>query len=268
MELLKQCDVVVTNPPFSLFREYVAQLIEYDKRFIIIGNQNAITYKEIFPLLKDNKMWLGYGFNAGNAYFRVIRENAENYANGVYDASTGLVKFRNCVWFTNIDTKKRHERLLLYKSYNPEEYPKYDNYDAINVNKVSEIPANYSGYMGVPITFMDKYNPEQFEIKGCTESEGRGFSDGLWIESSGVMQPMVDGKRIYKRIFIKKKPETPRRKMTDEEIDKFLEEYRANPNMEGVMVICTLYDEDYIRKNGGKIPSDTDNTEHKHTDTP
>ncbi|MBQ9773859.1 MAG: adenine-specific methyltransferase EcoRI family protein [Clostridia bacterium] len=205
VKLLKQADIVATNPPFSLFREYVSQLIEYDKKFIIIGNQNAITYKEIFPLLKDNKMWLGYGFHAGNAYFRIVEKNGNQYANGVYNSETGLVKFRNCVWFTNVDIDKRHEHLLLYKQYTPEEYPRYDNYDAINVDKVSEIPMDYDGVMGVPITFIDKYNPEQFEILGCTESEGKGFSNGLWKEESKVAQPLINRQRVYKRIFIRKK---------------------------------------------------------------
>lgn len=163
VELLKESDIVVTNPPFSLFREYVAQLVEYDKKFIIIGSKNAITYKEIFRLIRDNKVWLGYGFLNGNAYFRTPTTSRE-YANGVYDENTGLVKFRNCGWFTNIDIEKRHEWLLLYKNYNPEEYLKYDNYDAINVDKTADIPYDYDGAMGVPITFLDKYNPEQFEI--------------------------------------------------------------------------------------------------------
>ena len=162
IELLKEADIVVTNPPFSLFREYIAQLIGFQKKFIIIGTQNAITYKEIFPLIKDNKLWLGYGFRGGNAYFSI--RNQKEYADGVYDKDTGLVKFRNCCWFTNLDVSKRHEELILYKSYNPIEYPKYDNYDAINVNKVAEIPIDYDGVMGVPITFLQSYNPEQFEI--------------------------------------------------------------------------------------------------------
>ena len=161
---MKKADIVVTNPPFSLFREYVAQLIEYDKKFIIIGNQNALTYKEIFPLFKEDKMWLGYGFKGGNAYFAIPNQETSRFANGVYNAETGLVKFRNCAWFTNLDIDKRHEEMTLYKSYNPEEYPKYDNYDAIEVSKTAEIPCDYKGVMGVPITFMDKYNPDQFEI--------------------------------------------------------------------------------------------------------
>lgn len=194
IELLKQADIVCTNPPFSLFREYVAQLIAFDKKFLIIGNQNAITYKEIFPLIKENKIWLGFGFNAGNAFFRIPTEKNPQYAAGVFNEETGLVKFRNCHWFTNLDHKKRHEELVLYKSYTPEEYPKYDNYDAINVDKTADIPCDYDGVMGVPITFLDKYSPEQFEIVGNEYSlnieKGRGY---------------VNGKRMYGRIFIRRK---------------------------------------------------------------
>ncbi len=166
IELLKQADIVVTNPPFSLFREYVAQLIEYDKRFVIIGSYNAVTYKEIFKLIKENKIWLGYGFKAGNAYFKVA--SPREFAKGVFDERTGLVKFRNVTWFTNLDYEERHEDLILYKTYTPEAYTKYDNYDAIEVSKTKEIPMDYSGAMGVPITFLDKYNPDQFYILGIT----------------------------------------------------------------------------------------------------
>lgn len=161
--LLREADVVVTNPPFSLFREYVSQLMDYGKRFLIIGPQNAITYKEIFPLIKDNKIWLGYGFNAGNAYFKVP-DNKQTYAAGVYDEEKKLVKFRNCHWYTNLEIPKRHDELDLFCRYSPEDYPKYDNYDAIEVSKTANIPYDYDGVMGVPITFLDKYNPEQFEI--------------------------------------------------------------------------------------------------------
>ena len=164
IELLKEADLIVTNPPFSLFREYVAQLMEYDKKFIIIGNKNAITYREIFPLLKDNKMWLGNGFKAGNAYFRV--KDGSGYAKGVYDPETKLVKFRNCCWFTNLDHNKRHEKIDLVEKYSSEKYLNYDNYNAINVDKVLDIPCDYAETMGVPITFLDKYNPEQFKILG------------------------------------------------------------------------------------------------------
>lgn len=156
VNLLKEADIVVTNPPFSLFREYVAQLIAYDKKFLIIGNKNAITYKEIFPLLKDNKMWLGYE-----------SPNEFKDKNGqITKQINGLTR-----WFTNLDVKKRHETLRLYKTYTPEEFPKYDNYDAINVDKVSDIPYDYTGVMGVPITFLDKYNPEQFEIVAFRKGE-------------------------------------------------------------------------------------------------
>lgn len=172
VEILKEADIVVTNPPFSLFREFVAQLVEYNKKFIIVGNQNAITYKEFFPLIQNNKIWLGNGFRGGNAYFAVPKE--VHYASGVYNEETGLVKFRNCCWFTNLDIKKRHEKLELYKKYTPEEYPHYDNYDAINVDKTADIPEDYEGVMGVPITFLDKYNPDQFEIIGMAK---RGAGD-------------------------------------------------------------------------------------------
>ena len=143
LNLLDECDIVVTNPPFSLFREYIAVLMEHEKKFLIIGNRNALTYKEIFPLIRDDKLWLGNGFRNGNAYFR-IPENADTsgYAKGVYDDTTKLVKFRNCVWFTNMDLAKRHEKLVLWKKYTPKDYPKYDNYLAWNVNKVSKIPCN------------------------------------------------------------------------------------------------------------------------------
>ena len=170
IELLKQADIVVTNPPFSLFREYVAQLIAYDKKFLIIGNKNAITYKEIFPLIKENRIWVGFQPMSVDMLFDIPKEQQEellkNSKNGSkYRIVNGVVKGRSAsIWFTNIEHSKRHEELPLYKRYNPEEYPKYDNYDAINVDKVNEIPCDYYGVMGVPITFLDKYNPEQFEI--------------------------------------------------------------------------------------------------------
>ena len=203
--LLKEADVVVTNPPFSLFREYVAQLIEYKKKFLIIGSVNAITYKEIFPLLKDDKIWLGYGFAGGNAYFKVHNSQAQKYVEGVYNEETKCVKFRNCHWFTNLDMSKRHESLFLFKEYDQQRYPKYDNYKAIEVSKTADIPCNYDEVMGVPVTFLDKHNPDQFEIVGATESEGKGFSNGLWQSESKVAQPLVMGERKYKRIFIKKR---------------------------------------------------------------
>lgn len=202
VEILKSCDIVVTNPPFSLFREYVAQLMEYEKKFVIVGNQNAITYKEIFPLIKEDKIWLGNGFKGNAAHF--INKHYEDYATAS-DHREGMIRVSGVTWFTNLDISKRHEELLLYKTYNPEEYPTYDNYNAIEVSKTKDIPMDYEGVMGVPITFMDKYNPEQFDIVGATESEGKGFSNGLWIEESKVAQPLVNQKRVYKRIFIKHK---------------------------------------------------------------
>ena len=163
VELLKEADIIITNPPFSLFREYVAQLIEHDKNFIIIGHQNAITYKEIFKLIKEDKIWLGYGFKGGAAHF--INEHYEDYASAG-DHKEGMIRVSGVNWFTNLETEKRHEDLTLYKTYygNESEYPKYDNYDAINVDKTKDIPMDYKGEIGVPITFMDKYNPDQFEI--------------------------------------------------------------------------------------------------------
>jgi hypothetical protein len=163
IDLLKEADIVVTNPPFSLFREYVAQLIEYDKKFIIVGHQNAISYKEIFKLMKENKVWLGYGFKGGAAHF--INTHYEDYATAG-NHKDGMIRVSGVHWFTNLDISKRHEDLILYKPYTTEEYPTYENFNAINVNKTKDIPINYKGFMGVPITFLDKYNPDQFELIG------------------------------------------------------------------------------------------------------
>jgi len=201
IEILKEADIVVTNPPFSLFREYVAQLIAYDKKFLIIGSKNAITYKEIFKLIKENKIWLGYGFVKGDAYFSV--KNPRDFASGVYNPKTGLVHFRNVGWFTNLDFKKRHEDLILYKKYDHINYPKYDNYDAIEVSKVADIPIDYDGAMGVPITFLDKYNPDQFELVGMAEDNGKGFSGGIWDGKNPHC--VINDKIMFKRIFIKRK---------------------------------------------------------------
>lgn len=169
VELLKEADIVVTNPPFSLFREYVAQLIEYNKKFVIIGNINAVTYKEIFPLLKGNKMWAGSSFNKTMEF--VMSDEYILKGKAYIDRQGKKHGFVPAVcWYTNLDINKRHEDLILYKSYTPCEYPKYDNYDAINVDKVAEIPMDYNGIMGVPITFLDKYNPNQFQIIGLLNS--------------------------------------------------------------------------------------------------
>lgn len=145
IELLKQADIVITNPPFSLFREYIAQLMQYNKKFIIVGHQNALTYREVFPLIKENKIWLGYGFKGGAAHF--INNSYEDYATSS-NHKEGMIRVSGVVWFTNLDILKRHEELILYKKYTPEEYPKYDNYDAINVDKTDEIPMDYDGVMG------------------------------------------------------------------------------------------------------------------------
>ncbi len=202
ISLLTQADIVVTNPPFSLFREYVSQLIEYDKKFLIIGGQNALTYKEIFALMKDNKMWLGYNF--GNMEFKVpdyyepketrfwIDENNQKWR------SLG-----NICWFTNLDHTKRHEDIILYKNFVEDEYPKYDFYDAVNVNKVAEIPNDYKGIMGVPITFMDKYNPDQFEILGFMNTGEE--NKGIRYNGTPHGRPTVNGKEIYFRILLRNK---------------------------------------------------------------
>lgn len=165
ISMLKEADILVTNPPFSLFREYVAQLIKYNKKFLILGSQNAITFKDIFKLMKENVIWLGYKVGA----FRF--EVPNDYATGnleIGEDGKKYAKLGNIAWFTNLETTKRYEPLILHKSYTPKDYPKYDNYDAINVNRIIDIPIDYFEPMGVPITFMDKYNPEQFEILGIT----------------------------------------------------------------------------------------------------
>lgn len=172
IEILKEADIVITNPPFSLFREYMAQLIEYEKKFLIIGNPNALHYKEIFPLVKDNKVWVGYKSMSSDMLFNVSPEFAEwlvaNKKKGSgYRIVNGEVKGRSqAIWLTNLDIDKRHENLILYKTYNAAEYPKYENYNAINVDRVSDIPMDYFDEMGVPDSFIEHYNPEQFEIIG------------------------------------------------------------------------------------------------------
>lgn len=167
IELLKEADIVVTNPPFSLFREYVEQLVQYDKKFLIIGNVNSVTYKDFFSLIKQNKVWIGASIHSGDREFQVPNDYPLNAAGfRIDDKGNKFIRVKGVRWFTNLDYLQRHEELILYKTYNLEEYPKYDNYDAINVNKTADIPCDYDGAMGVPITFLDKYNPEQFEIIG------------------------------------------------------------------------------------------------------
>lgn len=195
IKLLKQADIVCTNPPFSLFREYVAQLIEYKKKFLIIGNKNAISYKETFTLIKENKLWAGVRSFSGGMWF-IVNSDSENF-----DKIEDGIKYKNvpAIWLTNLDHNKRHEKLPLYKTYknNKTDYPKYDNYNAINVNKTADIPMDYDGVMGVPITFLDKYNPEQFEIISDSRyHDGHDFADDINI---------VNGKLLYRRILIRKK---------------------------------------------------------------
>jgi hypothetical protein len=201
IELLKQADIVVTNPPFSLFREYVAQLVEYKKKFLILGDQNAITYKEIFKLIKENKLWLGYD-NGGTKWFQVPMdydiptESRKKIVNGIKYFSMGRI-----LWYTNLDTTKRHEELTLYKKYTPKEYPKYDNYDAIEVSRYADIPMDYDGVMGVPITFLDKYNPDQFEILAKTNNREHA---GKYLLGDNPTA-MIKGKKLYHRILIRNK---------------------------------------------------------------
>lgn len=182
IELLKEADIVVTNPPFSLFREYVAQLVAYDKKFIIIGNQNAITYKEIFPLFKENRLWLGYGFKGNVGFF--INTHYEDYAKSSQHKE-GMIRVSGVMWYTNLDIDKRHENLVLYRSFSMDEYPHYSNYDAVDVRKTADIPFDYYGVMGVPVTFMDKFNPEQFEIIGCADYTGKYGSDDIGVSRIG-----------------------------------------------------------------------------------
>ena len=202
---LKQADIVVTNPPFSLFREYLAQLIENNKQFMILGQQNAITYKEVFPLLKDEIVWLGVN-NGGDKWFRVP-DHYKNTAAGHSKWENGVQyhKHRSVNWFTNLDHAKRHEELILYRKYSPEEYSHYDNYDAINVDKVAHIPCDWDGPMGVPITFLDKHNPDQFEILSANDlrsTESVPFKEhGLIKDKDGT----IDGRPKYVRIVILRK---------------------------------------------------------------
>ncbi len=194
-EIMQSADVIVTNPPFSLFREYVAQIIEHGKHMIIIGNQNAITYREILPLFIDNKLWLGY--NSGHYWFRVPDDyEAKNTDFKIDEDGTKWRRMGNICWFTNIDIEKRHENMTLFRNYTPEKYPKYDNYDCINVDKTVDIPCDYFGVMGVPITFIDKHNPEQFELVGDSRyHDGNDFSDDINV---------INGKTLYRRLLIKR----------------------------------------------------------------
>ena len=203
--LLEEADVVVTNPPFSLFREYVGQLMEHDKKFLIIGNHNAITYKEIFSLIKDNQLWLGHShpvaFRVPDHYeMRTVRSWRDEEGNNW--RSLG-----NACWFTNLDIAKRHEKLIAFQHFDEQQHPSYDNYDAVEVSKVASIPVDYDGIMGVPITFLNSYNPDQFTILGTSD---RGGDDVKEIEAIRLTEKkldscFVDGQKVYKRLFIKRK---------------------------------------------------------------
>ena len=201
IELLQQTDIVVTNPPFSLFREYIEQLMQYDKKFIIIGNKNAITYKDTFKYIAQNRLWVGVTPMSKEIYFTVPQSYIDEALCKRKDRS--IVKINNqyvarsqSIWYTNLDYPQRHEEMVLYKHYCPEEYPKYDNYDAINVDKTTDIPCDYDGVMGVPITFMDKYSPEQFEILGIANS-------ARWI--GWECYTIINGNKLYNRILIRRK---------------------------------------------------------------
>lgn len=211
IELLNQADIVVTNPPFSLFREYLGQLVEHGQKFLILANQNAVTYKEVFQLIQENKVWLGY--NSGDMSFRVpIYYEPRETRFWVDEHGQKWRSFGNMCWFTNLDIAKRHEDLILYRTYNPHDYPKYANFDGIEVGRVADIPMNYGGAMGVPITFLDKYNPDQFEILGNSRELGTPMA---MIAEKGTYQqggprfylPNGDGtfRRMYDRIVIRNK---------------------------------------------------------------
>ncbi len=207
IELLKQADIVVTNPPFSLFREYVAQLIQYKKFFVILGNKNAITYKEVFPLIMKNKIGVGYTPMGKNLLFTFPEKYKQDFLNN----SDGGSRYRivdnkmlaqtAAIWYTNIPLKKQNEGINLVQEYSPEKYPHYDNYDAIEVSKTAQIPCNYFGVMGVPITFLDKYNPAQFEILGCTAVYG---DCGVHVDGTS-WNAQINGKKVYKRLFIRRR---------------------------------------------------------------
>ena len=215
LALMDEADIVVTNPPFSLFRQYVDTLMQHDKKFVIIGNQNAITYKEVFQLLMHDRMWLGA---TAPKEFIIPADTGDRKNTYVREDGVIVAKFGNVCWFTNLDLKKRHEELILVKRYDPNSYPKYENYDAINVNKAVDIPCDYAGVMGVPITFMDKYSPDQFEILMMANGNARTNTEPEVLQSVNYV-PMadkgglgiVDGKLTYARILVRNKhPEAPK----------------------------------------------------------
>ena len=208
IELLRQADIVCTNPPFSLFRQYISQLIEYKKKFLIIGNMNAISYIDVFPLIKENKVWLGPSIHSGDREFGVPQHYPLTAATSRIDENGNkFIRVKGVRWFTNLDHAKRHEELILYKRYSPELYPHYDNYDAIEVSKTREIPMDYEGVMGVPITFLDKYNPDQFEIVGSDYEVKLGLCPQLINPNyvGKLDRGYINGKRMYARLMIKRR---------------------------------------------------------------
>ena len=213
IELLKEADIVVTNPPFSLFREYIGQLMQYEKKFVIIGHQNAITYKEVFPLLQSNQVWLGYGFKGAAAHFTSPYDDIATAG----DHKKDMIRVSGVNWFTNLEIPKRNEDLDLIRNYSSEEYPAFDNYNAINVGRTQDIPCDYPGIMGVPITFLDKYNPNQFEIVWQASGNTRASAPSDVLKEVGYKAHpedrggcgVIKGKRQYSRILIRNKhPQT------------------------------------------------------------
>lgn len=213
VRLLEQADIVVTNPPFSLFRQFLAQLVEHQKHFLILGNVNAITYKEVFTMIQDNQVWLGPSIRSGDREFGVPPDYPLNAAgHRVDDQGNKFIRVKGVRWFTNLDFKERHEDMILFRSYNPEEYPTYANFEAIEVGQTKNIPMDYKGAMGVPVTFLDKFNPDQFEILGSSRTLGRPMSE---IAPRGSFSPggprfyltTGDGayRRLYDRLVIKNK---------------------------------------------------------------
>jgi len=205
IELLMQADIVVTNPPFSLFREYITQLFAFQKKLLILGNVNAITYKEVFPLIQENKLWLGASIHSGDREFGVPEDYPlESTGHRIDSQGRRFIRVKGVRWFTNLDYNERHEELILYKNYNPEDNPRYDNYDAIEVGKTGDIPMDYDGLMGVPITFLDKYNPAQFEIVGCSDN-GAVPDQYKLPHFKKHNEPFINGQKVYKRIFIRRR---------------------------------------------------------------
>lgn len=207
LDLLDESDIVVTNPPFSLFREYVAILMEHKKKFLIIGNMNALTYKEIFPLIRDNELWYGASIHSGDRKFYVPDNYPLEAAGcGVDEEGKRYIRVKGVRWYTNMDYSARHEELKLWKTYNDSDFPKYENYDAININKYSEIPVDYDGIMGVPITILDFYCPEQFDILGISASwDETDIMKRIKLSETHRHGPIMNGKEMYRRIFIRKK---------------------------------------------------------------